>query len=164
MVMGHSRLLKIAPRNLDNTLQCSESNASACLHSRRLCFSLLPDSPLANCPCIRHWPHRSALSIILFVQITAVKVYIVAPPNERNEFKLSLLSSGSKSEIWTNAPKDLGRPLIFVVFYFFCFPDAVWASASGGFLIVSDTLVFMRVTYASTLFVVYSLNFNVPSF
>jgi len=23
----------------------------------------------------------------------------------------------------------------------FCFPDAVWASASGGFLIVSDTLV-----------------------
>ena len=25
--------------------------------------------------------------------------------------------------------------------YFFCFPNAVWASASGGFRIVSDTLV-----------------------
>jgi len=26
--------------------------------------------------------------------------------------------------------------------YFFCFPTAFWASTSGGFRIVSDTLVF----------------------
>jgi len=28
--------------------------------------------------------------------------------------------------------------------YFFCFSDAVWASASGGFRILSDTLVLYR--------------------
>jgi len=37
--------------------------------------------------------------------------YKVAPPNERNELNLSLLSSAPESEIGTNAPKDLGRPL-----------------------------------------------------
>jgi len=30
----------------------------------------------------------------------------------------------------------------FAIFYFFCFFNAVWALMSGGFCIVSDTLVF----------------------
>jgi len=29
------------------------------------------------------------------------------------------------------------------ILFYFCFPNAVWASASGGFGIVSDTLVFI---------------------
>jgi len=38
--------------------------------------------------------------------------YKVAPPRERNELNLSLLSSASESEIGTNTPKDLDRPLV----------------------------------------------------
>jgi len=38
--------------------------------------------------------------------------YKVAPPSERNQLKLSLLSSSAKSETGTNSSKDFGRPLI----------------------------------------------------
>jgi len=36
--------------------------------------------------------------------------YKVAPPSERNELNLSLLSSVLELEIGTNAPMDLVRP------------------------------------------------------
>jgi len=38
--------------------------------------------------------------------------YEVAPPSERKDLNLSLLSSAPEPEIGTDAPKDLCRPLM----------------------------------------------------
>jgi len=61
----------------------------------------------------------------------------VLPPGEFND----MISKSRATLQGERIPSAITKIVFRRILFYFCFPNAVWASESGGFRIVFDTLV-----------------------